>query len=168
MAILAADQQLVRTDVQRAQVDDALHAGRGLQGQLDRGHLLRQGGLADQHRRHLHRQEDRDDDEQRADRHGADGVPPAVTGEHGHADAEEREHQPDQGTGVLEQDHRQLGLAGGPDEARQRARRRGERFASLMAVRKENDSSPIATTSTTTAIHQSSSGSGCCHLCRPS
>ena len=41
-------------------------------------------------------------------------------------------------------------------------------FASLIAVRNENDSRTIAMPSTRTAIHQSSSGSGCCHLWMPS
>ena len=47
-------------------------------------------------------------------------------------------------------------------------RRPRDLFASRIAVRNEKDSSAIAMSSTTTAIHQSLSGSGSCHLCQPS
>ena len=49
--------------------------------------------------------------EQHADADGADAVPHRVAGDHRQADAGQREHQTDQRAGVLEQHHRQLGVA---------------------------------------------------------
>ena len=78
------------------------------------------GGLAEQQGLHLDGENDRDEHQERADQGGADGVPDAVVGGQGHADAEQREDQAEQGGEVLEQDDGQLGRLGRADEARPR------------------------------------------------
>ena len=60
---------------------------------------------------HLDHQDDRDHAQQRADHRGADAVPDRVTGQHCQTDAQQREDQTDQRTGVLEQHHRQFRVA---------------------------------------------------------
>ena len=63
-------------------------------------------------------------------------------------DADEREDQAEQRREVLEQDHRQLGLLGPPDERQYDALPR-TLLVSMIAVRNDKLSSTIATTSTT-------------------
>ena len=81
------------------------------QGGFDGPVILGCGALTDEQAVHLHHQDHRDDGQQSTDGGGADTVPDRVAGRHGEADSEKREDQPEQSTGVLQQNHRQLGIA---------------------------------------------------------
>ena len=72
--------------------------------------------LADEQALGLDAEDDRDGDQQHADRDRADAIPDRVAGEDGEADAGEGEDQAEERGDVLEQDDRQLGLLGVPDE----------------------------------------------------
>ena len=112
---LGRHEQLVRTEVLGAQVDQALHVRRGGEAATRSAEVGLGGGLADQQALHLDGQQDGDDDEQDADGDRADGVPAGLTGEVGEQHAAQGEEQAELGTDVLEQHHRQLGLLGGAD-----------------------------------------------------
>ena len=103
------------------------------------------GAFADQQALGLDAEHDRDGHEQHADRDGADAVPHGVAGEDGQADAGEGEDQAEQRGDVFEQDHRQLGLLGVPDERRSSSPCRARGSTRSTAVRSEKLSSPIAT-----------------------
>ena len=113
---LGRDQQLLGAEVHRPHVDHALHRVVGQQRGLDAGHRLGAGALAEQQALGLDRQHDRDADEQGTDGQRAEAVPDAVAGEQGHPDPDEGEDEADQRREVLEQDDRQLGRLGPPDE----------------------------------------------------
>ena len=68
-----------------------------------------------------------------------------VAGDHGQADAGEREDQAEQGAEVLEQHHRQLGALGAADERDPALVPLHVGRASRTAVRSEKVSSTIAT-----------------------
>ena len=81
----------------------------------------------------------------------------------------EREHQTDQRGDVLEQHDRQLRRLGAADELPPGWPRPRMWLDSFTAVRNENDSSTIATSSTPIGTHcRVSIGSGCWSLWQPS
>src|SRR3954451_11403522 len=112
---LRRDEQLLRAEVQRAHVDHPTDPGADQRG-LDRPHVLRRRALTDQQGLHLDGEHHGHQDQQDADRRGADGVPATVARDQRHADAEQGEEQAEQRGEVLEQDHRQLRCPRGAHE----------------------------------------------------
>ena len=113
-------EQLLGPEVQRLHVDDAVHAVGALERRPDAALRLGRRGLPEQQALGLDGEHDRDGDEQQADEGGADDVPVLVAGDQAQPDADQREHQAEQGGEVLEQDHRQLGRLGPPYELGER------------------------------------------------
>ncbi len=86
-------------------------------------------------------------------------VPERVIGEHGEDDADQREHEPEQCTDVLEQNDRQLRRLRGPDELDPRPAT-ADLVGFVHGGPQREGLQPIATPSTTMAIQARSSGSG--------
>ncbi len=74
------------------------------------------GRFADEQAAHLDHENDRDCDEQGADREAAHAVPAAVAGDVGDDDAQERDREADEGGRVLEEHDGEVGALGVADE----------------------------------------------------
>ena len=113
---LRPDQQLLGPEVLGAQVDE----GDGLRGVVDRARDLVPHGpggrLADQQALHLVGQDEGDDAEEQADAEGADAVVDGVVGGDRGGDGDQGDEEAGQRAEVLQQDDRELGLLGPPDE----------------------------------------------------
>ena len=109
--------------------------------------------------------------EQQADHQRAERVEQRVAGDHREADAEQGEDEAGEGAGVLQQHDRQLGRLGAADERHPGLVPAARTWLlSLTAVRSENDSSTIETTSTAIGSHHHvlSSSCGWISFCTPS
>ncbi len=86
---LRPDQQFFGTDVERLHVDERLDLGVRVDRGADLLDVVR-FALADEQARHLRAEDDRHQDQQRADEQGADRIPDRIAGQHRQADAERR------------------------------------------------------------------------------
>src|SRR5215217_6481547 len=105
---LGGDQELVRSEMHGAQVDDPVDTRSFPQRGLDLVDLFGYGGLPDQQAGGLSGQENRDRREQDADAEACHAVVDPVAGEDREPDAEQGQGQSDEGTAVLEQKDRQF------------------------------------------------------------
>jgi hypothetical protein len=113
---LRGDEHVVGSEVHRAQVDDAFDLGAVGHGGANLLVELGRDGFTDQQALHLDREHHRDHAEQRADAEAAGGIPARVARELGDGDPDQRDPEADERAGVLEEDHRELGVLRGPDE----------------------------------------------------
>jgi hypothetical protein len=113
---LGADQQLVGTKVQDAQMDQPADRRAVDERRPDGSHLGQARRLANEQAAHLDPKCHRDDAEQQPDRHTLDRVEAGLPRDHRQAHPHQRAAQPEQRPHILKQDNRELGALGTANE----------------------------------------------------